>query len=114
MSWWTGEWDSVFIDGDGHRSVIGLDVIQEVDGFLSFPQTGSWASFREVKVPVRLDAGENTIALGSIGYSGPNLDYMALSPIGPVGHGEVRQGLAWCTCFAQLFMCILRRCASMS
>jgi hypothetical protein len=47
-----------------------------VDGFLSFPQSGSWSNFREVKVPVRLDAGENVIELAAIGYSGPDVDYM--------------------------------------
>ena len=61
-----------------------------VDGYTSFPRTstGGWNSYSEVKVPVRLDAGTNTIVLKSIGFSGPNVDYMAISPIGPVGYGE--------------------------
>ena len=59
-----------------------------VDGYTSFPLTGSWASYGEVKVPVRLDAGTNTIVLSAIGFSGPNVDYMAISPIGPIGYGE--------------------------
>ena len=59
-----------------------------VDGFLSFPATGSWTTYSEVKVPARLDAGSNTIQLSSIGFSGPDLDYMAIAPIGPIGYGE--------------------------
>ena len=41
-----------------------------------------------MKVPVKLDPGQNTIVLSAIGFSGPSVDYMAVSPIGPVGYGE--------------------------
>eukprot|EP01045_Picozoa_sp_COSAG04_P007683 COSAG04_NODE_407_length_14863_cov_24.011244_11_plen_608_part_00 len=59
-----------------------------VDGYMSFPSTGSWSTWSEVRVPVKLDPGQNTIVLSAIGFSGPSIDYMAVSPIGPVGYGE--------------------------
>jgi hypothetical protein len=59
-----------------------------VDAYMAIPSTGSWTSYSEVRVPARLNAGTNTITLRAIGNSGPNVDYLAVSPIGGAGYGE--------------------------
>jgi hypothetical protein len=45
-----------------------------VDGFLSFPGSGSWSTVVEVAVSARLTTGVNRIELKAIGYSGPNVN----------------------------------------
>ena len=62
---------------------------QVVDAYMSMPRTGSWTTYSEVRVPAMLQAGRNSITLTAIGFSGPDVDYMAISRIGPVGHGEM-------------------------
>ena len=59
-----------------------------VDGFLAMPATGSWSTFREVRVAASMKAGNNKIELSTIGFSGPNLDYMAVVPIGMNAAGD--------------------------
>ena len=59
-----------------------------VDGFLAMPATGSWSTFREVRVAASMKAGDNKIELSTIGFSGPNLDYMAVVPIGMNAAGD--------------------------
>ena len=43
-----------------------------VDGFMSFPPTGGWTSYSEVKIPAMLQPGTNHVTLTAIGYSGPD------------------------------------------
>ena len=72
--------------GDRPMSVSVNDEV--VDGFMAMPETGSWSSYREVRVAARLKAGRNRITLSTIGFSGPNLDYMAVIPIGSNAAGD--------------------------
>ena len=72
--------------GDRPMSVSVNDEV--VDGFMAMPETGSWSSYREVRVAARLKAGRNRITLSTIGFSGPNLDYMAVVPIGSNAAGD--------------------------
>jgi len=48
-----------------------------VNSGLSFPSTGAWEEWAEVTTTVSLNAGTNTVRLTAIGYSGPNIDYLA-------------------------------------
>lgn len=50
---------------------------------LDFPATGSWTTWKEVKVPaVALSAGANTIALqADAGSQGGDFDYLAIQPL---------------------------------
>lgn len=59
------------------------------DAYMSMPRTGSWSTYAEVRIPAMLQAGRNSVTLTAIGFSGPDVDYMAVSRIGPVGHGEM-------------------------
>lgn len=57
----------------------------------NFPQTGAWTAWGESTVQgVRLRAGSNVITLTAIGYSGANIDYLAI--IGERPAGEVAMG----------------------
>ena len=60
-----------------------------VDAMMSMPSTGSWATYSEVKVPARLKGGSNRITLTAIGYSGPDVDYLAIQRIGSSSVGEM-------------------------
>jgi len=44
---------------------------------LSFPTTGAWTNWAAVNAAVNLNAGVNTVRLTAVGYSGPNIDYLA-------------------------------------
>jgi len=48
-----------------------------VNPSLSFPTTGAWINWATVTAAVNLNAGINTVRLTAIGYSGPNIDYLA-------------------------------------
>jgi hypothetical protein len=74
------------MDGDRPLSVTVNDEV--VDGYLAMPATGSWSTYREVRVAVKMKAGLNTITLSAIGLNGPNIDYIAIVPIGSSGAGD--------------------------
>ena len=61
-----------------------------VDGFASFPGTGSWSTIAEISVPARLVTGTNTVKLTAIGYSGPDVNYCAVSSLGSSLLGETK------------------------
>lgn len=61
--------------GSGKRP-LGLRVNGEDAGTLPFPDTGSWAKWEDLIVPVKLKKGENKIALHAIGSSGGNIDHL--------------------------------------
>ena len=46
---------------------------------LSFPVTGSWSVWNRVSLAASLAAGQNTVRATTIGYDGPNMDYLAVS-----------------------------------
>jgi len=46
---------------------------------LSFPATGSWASWAEASLEVHLNAGQNTVRLVAAGSSGANMDSLTIS-----------------------------------
>jgi hypothetical protein len=72
--------------GDRPMSVTVNGVV--VDGFLAMPETGSWSTYREVRVAAMMNAGQNEVVLSTIGFSGPNVDYIALVPIGSNAAGD--------------------------
>jgi hypothetical protein len=77
------------LGGSGMDRPMAVDVNgHTVEYYLSMPATGSWHTFSEVRIPVRLNAGRNRITLRTIGFSGPNVDYLAISSIGGAGYGE--------------------------
>lgn len=51
----------------------------DVPSALLFPSTGLWEKWLVSKVTVNLNAGTNTVRLTTIGSSGPNIDYLAVS-----------------------------------
>jgi glucose/arabinose dehydrogenase len=53
-----------------------------VNNALSFPRTGSWREWRLVSTNIALVSGTRTIRLTSTGSSGPNIDSVALLPLG--------------------------------
>jgi hypothetical protein len=53
---------------------------------LSFKPTGGWESWSTIKNTLQLVAGNNKIRLTAIGYSGPNIDHLALAEV-PVTEG---------------------------
>ncbi len=51
------------------------------DSLMVFPNSGSWQSWKGIdRQKVHLKAGSNTITLVAQGVSGPNLDYLSVSP----------------------------------
>ena len=75
----------------GQDRPMQVDINGEVaDAYMSMPRTGSWTTYQEVRIPAMLIAGRNTVTLTAIGFSGPDVDYMAISRIGPVGHGAMQ------------------------
>ena len=72
--------------GDRPMSVTVNDQI--VDGYLAMPATGSWGTYREVRVAARMKGGLNTITLSTLGFSGPDVDYISLIPIGSHAFGD--------------------------
>jgi hypothetical protein len=61
---------------------------------LSFPGTGSWSRWRTVTVEVPLHAGNNQVVLQAVGFSGPNIDSLAVQPADapPPGDAWTLQG----------------------
>lgn len=51
-----------------------------VNSSLSFPATGSWTTWADVSLSVMLNAGVNKIRATAIGSSGPNVDYVIVTP----------------------------------
>lgn len=49
-----------------------------LDQTVTFPPTGSWTAWSQVKIPVPVTAGTNAVRLIAIGESGPNLDTLAI------------------------------------
>jgi RHS repeat-associated protein len=52
----------------------------EVAACLSFPDTGSWKTWRDVKTTAHLAAGLNVITAEVINQSGANIDHLAIAP----------------------------------
>ena len=74
----------------GQDRPMQVDINGEVaDAYMSMPRTGSWSTYAEVRVPAMLRAGRNQVTLRAIGFSGPDVDYMAIARIGAIGHGEM-------------------------
>jgi glucose/arabinose dehydrogenase len=51
-----------------------------INSSFSFPATGSWSAWAAVSLPVQLNAGVNKIRATAIGSSGPNIDYLIVTP----------------------------------
>jgi len=77
--------------GGGNRPMQVLVNGQEVESELSFPATGSWASWSEASVTVELNEGSNVIRLSATGRSGANMDSLILSE-GPVPEDAFNDG----------------------
>jgi hypothetical protein len=63
---------------------------QVVDGFLSMPGTGSYTTFAEAKVSARLNTGTNKIKIAAIGFSGPDINYLAVASLGSNANGQMQ------------------------
>ena len=61
-----------------------------VDGLLSMPGTGSWSTFSEVSAAATLKTGTNRIRLAAMGFSGPDINYMAVASLGSNANGELQ------------------------
>src|SRR5687767_8553671 len=46
---------------------------------MSFPNTGSWGTWKTITATVPFVAGTNRVRLTSVGYNGPNIDSMSVS-----------------------------------
>ena len=57
---------------------------------VAFPATGSWSEWGEVFVNVELVAGHNTVTLGVVDDSGPNVDYLRVFPLNDYDMGTAR------------------------
>ena len=73
-----GQYDLIFRYGLGaadrgvELSVNGYTI----NSFLSFPSTGTWTNYQELKVQATLNGGANTIKLTTTGADGPNVDHL--------------------------------------
>ena len=64
--------------GSGNRPMQVLVNGVQVESALSFPSTGSWASWSEASFTVSLNAGTNVVKLVASGSSGANMDSLII------------------------------------
>jgi hypothetical protein len=65
--------------GKAETRSMGVDVNGQAVRSLAFTGTGTWATWKTLKVQIALQAGQNTIRISTTGTNGPNVDSLTVA-----------------------------------